>query len=59
VKGTNLPKEPWKISARVKRQREPEEADHPESLPKVQKTAAVDVMETDLGPLWESEEEDF
>jgi len=59
VKGTNLPKALWKVSAGVKRQQEPEETDHPEPPPKVQKTAAVDVMEADLGPLWESEEEDF
>ena len=59
LKETNLPTVPWKVSAGVKRQREPEEVDHPEPPPKIQKTAAVDVMEADLGPLWESEEEDF
>jgi len=59
VKGTNHPKAPWKVSAGVKRQREPEETDYPKQPPKVQKTAAVNVIKADLGPLWEREEEDF
>jgi len=56
VKGTSLPAAPWKIAAGTKWQREPEEQTPPVPAPKVQKTAALDVI--DSKPLW-AEEEDF
>jgi len=56
AKGTNLPAAPWKVAAGTKRAREPEEEATPVPAPKVQKTAALDVMDSE--PLW-AEEEDF
>jgi len=54
AKGTSLPAAPWKIAAGTKRQREPEEEEiTPAPAPKVQKTAALDVMDSE--PLWEDE----
>jgi len=56
AKGTNLPAAPWKIAAGTKRAQEPEEEAPPAPAPKVQKTAAPDVMDSE--PLW-ADEEDF
>ena len=56
AKGTSLPAAPWKIAAGTTRQRVPKEEIPPAPAPKVQKTAALDVM--DCEPLW-AEEEDF
>jgi len=56
AKGTNLPTAPWKIAAGTKRAREPEEEAALAPAPKVQKTAALDVMDSE--PLW-ADEEDF
>jgi len=56
AKGTNLPAAPWKVAAGTKWAREPEEEELPSPAPKVQKTAALDVMDSE--PLW-ADEEDF
>jgi len=56
AKGTNLPTVPWKVAAGTKRAREPEEEAPPAPEPKAQKTAALDVMDSE--PLW-ADEEDF
>jgi len=56
AKGTSLPAVPWKIAAVTKRQREPKEETPPAPAPKAQKTAALDVMDSE--PLW-AQEEDF
>jgi len=55
MKGTNLPAALWKIAVGTKRQRESEEEEAPEPAPKIQKTAAADIMDTE--PIWESEED--
>ena len=51
INGTKLPNAPWRIAARTKWQREPEEEKASEPAPKIQKTAAADE------PIWEDEED--
>jgi len=59
-KGTKLPPAPWKTAAvstpTGKRDRE---KDKEEPVAKQQKVAAVETMEVDAMPMWESEDSDF
>ena len=46
---------PWRVSAGTKRRWEAEEEGDAGPVPKTQKTAAADIMDTE--PMWESEED--
>ena len=61
-KGTKLPPAPWKTAAvstpTGKRGRE-EKEEKEEPTAKQQKIAAVETMEVDAEPMWESDDSDF
>jgi len=58
-KGTVLPPAPWKVGAVGDGKRKQDETEEPTPTTKRQKVAAVETMDTEALPLWESDESDF
>ena len=59
-KGTKLPPAPWKTAAvSTPTRKRDRENDTEEPAAKQQKVAAMETMEVDTTPMWESEDSDF